>query len=385
MQYNNHITAQHQLALLIEFGRQLAGETNLDKLLAMIAKQICEIVGAKYCFIFIKDEKHGEIWSKIARGKGLRYAEFHLPLDGDSIVATVANTGRTINMAAAQNNRCFKGLDLITGFKTESLLAVPLINKEGNIIGVFQLTNKEDGAAFDKNDEGLLKLLANLAAGYIEIAVLHEDLKLSYIEIIHRLAITAEYRDQNDTKIHLRNISNSCYHLAKAMGMSEKEAEIIKNASILHDIGKVAIADHILLKPAELTCEEFEIMKSHTFYGGKILQGAKSKILQTAYKMSLYHHERYDGTGYPAGLKGKAIPLEARIVAVADVFDALCMRRVYKKAWKISDAYHHIVARAGIDFDPDAVAAFKAVFDKIKQSYMGKNILQKNDNEGVSL
>lgn len=378
---NNHITAQQQLALLIEFGKQLASETNLDKLLTMIAKQICKIVGAKHCFIFIKDEKHGEIWSKIARGKGLKYAEVHLPLEGDSIVAVVAKTGNTVNMTDAHKDRRFsKGLDLITGFKTGSLLAVPLFDKEGNIIGVFQITNKEDGAPFDKNDEGLLKLLANLAGGYIEIAALYDDLKLSNMETIYRLAITAEFRDQNDTKIHLRNISSTCYVIAKALGLGEKEAEIIKNASILHDIGKVAIPDNILLKPSALTDEEYQIMKAHTFYGGKILQGAKSKILQAAHKMSLYHHEKYNGTGYPAGLKGDAIPIEARILSVADVFDALCMRRVYKKAWKISEAYKYMSERAGLDFDPEVINAFKAAFNNIKQQYMGKNCLRDYNN-----
>lgn len=370
---NKTITAQDQLELLVEFGKNLACETNRDKLLAMIAKQISKIVGAKHCFIFINDEKHGQLWSKIARGKGLKYTEVHLPLQGDSIAALVARTGESINIADAYNDPRFsKGLDLVTGFKTNSLLAVPLVNNNGKVIGVFQLNNKENGKSFDINDEGLLKLLASLASVNIEISALYEEVKLSNRETIYRLAITAEFRDQNDTKIHLRNISSSCYHIAKALGLPEKEADIIKNASILHDIGKVAIPDYILLKPGELTDEEFEIMKSHTFYGGKILQGAQSRVLKTAHRMSLYHHERFDGSGYPAGLKGEAIPQEARILAVADVFDALCMKRVYKSAWKVADAYKHIVSRAGKDFDPAVIEAFKKVFHIIKLPYMTK-------------
>jgi putative two-component system response regulator len=135
----------------------------------------------------------------------------------------------------------------------------------------------------------------------------------------------------------------------------------------------VAIPDNILLKPGKLTEEEYEIMKAHTFYGGKILQGAKSKLLKTAYKMSLYHHERYNGTGYPAGLRGADIPPEARIISVADVFDALCMRRVYKKAWKVSDAYKYIIAESGSSFDPEVVQGFKTVFHEIKNSYIKKS------------
>jgi HD-GYP domain-containing protein (c-di-GMP phosphodiesterase class II) len=369
---NEKLTAQMQLDMLVDFGRQLSSETRFDKLLALTAKQISKIIGARHCFIFIKDEKHGEWCSKIARGKGLKYTEVHLPAEGDSIAALVARTGETVNIRDAYNDPRFaKGLDLITGFKTETVLAVPLLNKEGRVIGVFQLNNKENGAAFDKNDEGLLRLLSNLASGNIEIAALYEDVKLSNTEIIYRLAVTSEFRDQNDTKIHLRNIAGTSYRIARAMGFEEQAAEVIKDASLLHDIGKVAIPDYILLKPCKLSEEEYEIMKAHTFYGGKILQGSKSKVLRTAHKMSLYHHERWDGSGYPAGLKGEAIPLEARIVATADVFDALCMRRVYKNSWKISEAYKYMLERSGKDFDPKVIAAFKAAFNQIKMSYIG--------------
>ena len=151
--------------------------------------------------------------------------------------------------------------------------------------------------------------------------------------------------------------------------MGTKDSELIKNASPLHDIGKVALADTILLKPGKLTPEEFEIMKSHTIYGGRILEGAHSKVLKIAHKMSLYHHEKWNGTGYPHGLKGEDIPLEARIVTVADVFDALCQFRVYKKAWKTEEAYEYILAQSGQSFDPRIVAAFKKIYSSIRKLY----------------
>jgi HD-GYP domain-containing protein (c-di-GMP phosphodiesterase class II) len=367
-------TAEARLNMLVEFGKQLSSETNLDKLLAMTAKQISNIIGAKHCFVFIKDEKRGELWSKIARGHGLKYAEVHLPIRGNSVAAIVGQTGTTINLSDAyEDSRYSKELDLLTGFKTISLLAMPLTNKGGKVIGVFQLNNKENGQPFDKNDEGLLNLLASLASGNIEIATLYEEIKLSNLETIYRLAITAEYRDQHDTKMHLMNISKSCFLLATALGFDDADAEIIKNASMLHDIGKVAIPDYILLKPGKLTPEEYNKMKTHTFYGGKILEGAKSKILKTAHKMSLFHHEKYDGSGYPFGLKGGKIAIEARILSVADVFDALCMNRVYKKAWKISDAYKYMTEHSGSDFDPDVIAAFKHTFHDIKTAYIKKS------------
>ena len=369
-QNNIGLDAQEKLNLLTEFGRQISHHNSLDSLLSLIAEQIQKIIGVKRCFIFIKDDSRNEFWSKIASGKGLKYSEIHLPLHGNNIACAVAKSGHTINLADAYSDERFsKELDIITGFKTTSLLAVPLKNKEGKVIGVFQLNNKEDNTPFNSRDEGLLKLLATLAGGNIEIAALYEEVKLANLETIYRLAVAAEYRDQYDTKTHLVNISTICEMMASELGFSHLEVEHIKNASLLHDIGKVAIPDHILLKPGKLTTQEYEIMKQHTKYSEKILKGAKSKILETAYKMSVAHHEKWDGTGYPNGLKGEEIPLEARILSVADVFDALCMKRVYKQAWPPQKAYDYIISKAGIDFDEKVVEVFKKVFPKILKLY----------------
>ncbi len=365
---------EQQLNLLVEFGKELSNQTKLDDLLALIAAQVTKILGAKRCFIFIKDEKRGAFWAKITHGKDLlKHMEFLLPVKGNSIEALVAKTKQSVCIDDAYlDSRFSKELDLITGFRTTSLLCVPLINKDGNVIGVFHVSNKNDNMPFNRKDEGLLKLLAAFAGGSIEIASLYEEVKLSNMETIYRLAITAEYRDQQDTKIHLYNISRLCQLLALELKFTPQEADIIKNASLLHDIGKVAIPDNILLKPAKLTEEEFEIMKKHTEYGGKILAGAKSKFLETAYKMSKYHHEHYNGKGYPEGLKNGEIPLEARIMSVADVFDALCMKRVYKKAWPLDIAYDYIIAQSGKDFDPQVVKAFIKIYPEVKRLYQSK-------------
>ncbi len=364
------IHSEEKLNMLIEFGKHLSAQNNLDDLLSLIATQITNIIGARRCFIFLKDNKQQELWSKIASGKGLKYIEAHLPLNGHSIAAKVCSTGKSINIPDTDAVDGFsRDLDSLLGVKTKAILAVPLKNKDGEVIGVFQLSNKKNNTPFDKKDEGLLTLLASLASGNIEIAALYEEVRLSNLETIYRLAITAEYRDQHDTKIHLENISRVCEMLAKQLGLSQKETDTIKNASLLHDIGKVAIPDHILLKPGKLTTEEFTIMKEHAAYGGKILADAKSKILQTACIMSMHHHEKFNGKGYPAGLKGDEIPLEARILAVADVFDALCMRRVYKQSWGPDKSYQFIVENAGIDFDPEVVEAFKKTYPEIKKLY----------------
>lgn len=367
---NNKLTAEQKLNLLVEFGTRVSGEIRLEKLLDLIAQQISAILDVGRCTIYLKDIEKQELWSKIAQGRGLEHTEIRLPLNGNNVISIVARTGEIINLPNAYEDPHFSmDVDMVTDFRTHTFLAVPLKNNAGKVLGVFQVANKADGTTFDKNDEGILTLLATLAGSSIEIAKLYRDVRVSQLETIYRLAVTAEYRDQQDTRAHLKNISIISYLLARALGMSTKDSELIKNASPLHDIGKVALADHILLKPGKLTAEEFEIMKSHTVYGGRILEGAHSKVLKIAHKMSLYHHEKWNGSGYPHGLQGENIPLEARIVTVADVFDALCQYRVYKKAWKTEEAYGYILSEAGESFDPRIVAAFKKIYPSIRKLY----------------
>ena len=367
------LSADEKLNLLVEFGARISSELRLDKLLDIIAQQITRMLNVGRCTIYLKDGERHELWSKIAQGRGLEHTEIRVPLNGNNVVAIVARTGQTINMPNAyEDDRFSMDVDMVTDFRTHSLLAVPLKNNAGKVLGVFQVANKADGTPFDKKDEGILLLLATLASSSIEIARLYQDVHVAQLETIYRLAVTAEYRDQQDTRAHLKNISIISYLLALALGMNKKEAELIKNASPLHDIGKVALADNILLKPGRLTPEEFEIMKSHTIYGGRILEGAHSKVLQVAHKMSLYHHEKWNGTGYPKGLKGEDIPLEARIITVADVFDALCVARVYKKAWQTDDAYLYILGESGKAFDPRIVAAFKKIYSSVRKLYLNQ-------------
>lgn len=364
------LSAEEKLNLLVEFGTRISCEIRLDKLLDIIAQQITKMLDVGRCTIYLKDVEKNELWSKIAQGRGLEHTEIRVPLNGNGVISICARTGETINLPNAyEDPRFCMDVDMVTDFRTHTLLAVPLKNNSGRVLGVFQVANKSDGNPFDKKDEGILLLLATLASSAIEIAKLYQDVHVAQLETIYRLAVTAEYRNQQDTRAHLKNISIISYLLALALGMTRKEAELIKNASPLHDIGKVALADNILLKPGKLTPEEFEIMKSHTVYGGRILEGAHSKILQIAHKMSLYHHEKWNGLGYPKALQGEEIPIEARIVTVADVFDALCVFRVYKKAWKTDDAYEYILGEAGKSFDPRVVAAFKKIYPSIRKLY----------------
>ncbi|ADE11527.1 HD domain-containing phosphohydrolase [Sideroxydans lithotrophicus] len=183
-------------------------------------------------------------------------------------------------------------------------------------------------------------------------------------ETLFRLAKAGEYRD-SDTGNHVLRMAKFSRLIAEGMGLDENRCSLIEMAAPMHDIGKIGIPDNILLKPGKLNHEEFSIMKTHSSIGYHILKSSHSKYISLGAEIALSHHERYDGSGYPNGLKGKAIPLDARIVAVADVFDALTSERPYKKAWSNQDAVEFIYANKGSHFDPGCVEAFMLQFSKI--------------------
>ncbi len=353
---------RNRLNLLLQFGGVVYKETRLDKLLELIAAQVKKALDCDRCTVFILDKKTDELWSKVAQG--LQNNEIRMS-SHKGIAGEAATLGKTINIADAYKDPKFnQEIDRITGYHTSSMLAVPLKDVAGQIMGVFQVINKNSGR-FDSDDEGVLELISSIAASAIENAQLYEKLYKAQLETIYRLALTAEYRDQEDTAVHLKHVSAYTALIARGMGLSETEVENIRNASPLHDIGKVAIPDAILLKPAKLTEEEYTEMKRHTFYGGKMLNDAESDLLAIACQIAECHHEKFDGTGYPAGLKGGQIPLYARIMAVADVFDALCMQRVYKPSWNPEKAGDLIRSESGKAFDPAVVAGFEKVFNEI--------------------
>jgi putative two-component system response regulator len=178
-------------------------------------------------------------------------------------------------------------------------------------------------------------------------------------EILDRLAHLAEYRD-DETGQHGRRVGLISSVIARYLGLLEDHVELIRWAAPLHDAGKIAIPDHILRKPGSLTPEEFEIIKTHTTIGAKILSGGHSPVLRMAEEIALSHHERWDGTGYPQGLRGEAIPLPGRIVALADAFEAMVGSRIFRRARPIEQAVQEIKGCAGTQFDPRVVEAFLA-------------------------
>jgi putative two-component system response regulator len=180
------------------------------------------------------------------------------------------------------------------------------------------------------------------------------------LQIIQRLGRAAEYRD-NETGMHVLRMSHIARLLALQLGMGEEFAELILQAAPMHDIGKIGIPDRVLLKPGKLDAEEWEIMKRHTTIGAEIIGDHPSELLRTAHTVALSHHERWDGSGYPHGLAADAIPEVARVVAVADVFDALLSNRPYKRAWSTEDTVSHVKSESGRHFDPRAANALLEV------------------------
>jgi putative two-component system response regulator len=197
-----------------------------------------------------------------------------------------------------------------------------------------------------------------------ELENAHHELKYAYLDTINRLVAATEYKDE-DTGDHVVRISRYSSLIAEKMGLPAEMVSLIQYASPMHDIGKIGIPDHILLKPDRLTKEEFEVVKTHTTIGASILDNTKAEVLNLGREIALTHHEKYNGRGYPKGLSGKEIPVSGRIIAVADTFDALTSKRPYKNPYPIDIALNIIISERGEHFDPEIVDVFIKNIDAI--------------------
>lgn len=199
-----------------------------------------------------------------------------------------------------------------------------------------------------------------------------DELKQTRLAIVQRLGRAAEYKD-NETGMHVIRMSHASQIIALAAGHNASWSENLLNAAPMHDVGKIGIPDAILQKPGKLDAEEWEIMKRHAIIGAEIIGEDGSELLRMARAIALCHHEKWDGTGYPNGLKGDSIPVEARIVAIADVFDALTSERPYKPAWPVDRAVQHIESQRGAHFDPNLVDVFLRCLPEIMTSQQSLN------------
>ncbi len=254
-------------------------------------------------------------------------------------------------------------IDQKTGFHTHTILAMPLHHPKEGVIGVMELINLQL-TDIHHWSLGLVRHFAVLSASSIVNLQMEKSLEAAYLETIFRLGVAAEYKD-DDTYAHVQRIRYSSRIIAEELGCSSHEMQAIFHASAMHDLGKIGIPDAILNKPAKLEADEWEVMQRHATMGAGILEGSEADLLKLSAEIAIGHHERWDGNGYPNGLAGAEIPLEARIVAVADVFDALVNQRAYKKAWPTEDAVALIKHESGSHFDPAVVEAFLNRIDDI--------------------
>lgn len=358
----NHPVKADPLVALVKIGRSISALTDIKVLLKVIAEETRNAVQADRCTVFLWDKKTNELWSMVALG--LDSEEIRFPAD-KGLAGYVAQTGESINIKDAYNDKRFNPeVDKKTGYKTKTILCLPIKNNNKEIIGVFQVLNKNKGY-FTKSDEDLLSAIGGSASIALENAQLFAEQKKLYKEqkelfenFIDTLATSIDARDKI-TAGHSLRVKLYSVLLAKAMKLDEKEVGLIEKAAILHDIGKIGIMDSVLQKEGKLTPEEYAHIQEHARITHDILNKIQtSEDFKKITEIASSHHEKYNGNGYYQHLKGKEIPLGGRILAVADVFDAITSKRHYRDRMPIKNALEILIKDAGTHFDSVIVDTF---------------------------
>ena len=353
------------LLALLQVGRTIAIETNIDSLLTIIAQQIQQALQADRCTVFLLDDEHNELWSKVALGLEMQEIRFAA---NKGLAGHVAMSGETINIKNAYESEYFnKDIDMQTGYKTRNILCMPIRNLSHQIVGVFQVLNKFSGD-FTQKDEDLLIAIGSSAGIALENANLFskqkkliEEQKKLFSSFINTLSVSIDARDKI-TSGHSKRVTLYAELICDKCKLSEEEKEIIKNASLLHDIGKIGIKDSVLQKEGKLTPEEYEHIKEHVRLTHNILSKVYiTNNFKNVANIASSHHEKYDGTGYFKGLKGEQIPLGGRILAVCDVFDAITSKRHYRDKMRMKDALKIMVDGKNKHFDENLVNAFMSI------------------------
>lgn len=348
---------EHQrLTVLFNITRNISTELKLDKLLLLIMDEVRKALKADRCTVFLLDEEKSELWSKVAHGE----REIRFP-SNLGIAGYVATTGRVLNIPDAYADPRFnREIDKKTGYHTQNMLTFPMRNKLGEIIGVFQVLNKFSGS-FTREDEQMLDAISAIAATQLENAQLYEEQKKTFESFVETLASTIDARDPL-TAGHSNRIALYSEELAKKLNLPQKRREMIRYAALLHDYGKIAIREAVLCKKGSLTIDEYCHIQEHSSFTKNILEKINfSRDFREVPKIAAAHHEKIDGSGYPDGLKGDQIPLESRILAVADVFDALTSKRHYRDRMEFESVMNIIESDTGSHFDIRVVNALKSI------------------------
>ena len=361
MKHARTLNANEILELIFIYLTQVSASREHDDVIRILADMGRALTSADRCTVWIVNEEKQTIWTKIAHG----IDPIELPIDSGIVGSAIVNEQKLIIEDVYEDDRFNPDIDKMTGYSTKSMMVIPMFDNDYKIIGAFQVMNhRGDKGSFDERDMQRLMLASTYAAESVVSAMLAQEVEDTQREVVFTMGAIAETRSK-ETGNHVKRVAEYSKILAIACGMKEEEAELLKQASPMHDIGKVAIPDAILNKPARFTYSEFEIMKRHAELGYHMIKNSDRPLLKAASIVAYEHHEKWNGTGYPQGTKGEDIHIYGRITAIADVFDALGSDRVYKKAWKDENIFKLFKEERGEHFDPSLVDLFFENIDKI--------------------
>jgi len=357
--------SQRQLDALMGVGEIINSAKGSDIVLNNVMDTVIALMQAERGLIMLRNES-GEFRTEAARGMDQVNLEGEDFAVSQTIVKRVAESGVGVLTTNAQEDPRFERQLSVVAHNLRSIICVPLKLKE-EIIGVIFVDSRMHSGLFGKNDLELLSAFANQAAVAIDNARMiedleqvNEDLRVAYDETIRGWALALELRDR-ETEGHTQRVTDLTLRLAKKLGVPEEEMEHIRRGALLHDIGKMAIPDMVLLKPGGFNLTERKFMELHPEIAKDMLE--KIEFLHPALDIPYYHHEKWDGTGYPKNLRGEDIPFAARIFAVADVWDALTSERPYRKPLGPEEVRKIIREKSGSHFDPKVVQAFLELDD----------------------
>lgn len=363
-----------QLELLMEFSSILNSTLDTSRIRELAMKATCRLLDCDGATLYLVDEEKKELYFETIVGSvsSEQLKEIRLAIDESSLAGTVALRRQAIVVNDVEHEkRHFKKADQKNSFQTKNMVCVPLECK-GKLLGVLQALNKQK-SNFSESDQRLLNTLGHQVAIAVDNSLLYQNLKNQFYETVSAMATAIEAKDRY-TGGHTKRVAMFSELIAKHMGLSKEGIEEVRLSAILHDIGKIGIDDKVLKKDAPLDKVEWEHMKQHPDMGYRILAHVKS--MKTITDGMRFHHERPDGNGYPLGLKGEEIPFIARIISVADTFDAMTSNRPYRKGMEYDVAFEEISRYRGTQFDEKVVDGFIKAF---KLERMGKKRV-KDDN-----
>jgi HD-GYP domain-containing protein (c-di-GMP phosphodiesterase class II) len=352
----NYEKTQQQLEILLKVSSMINSTLDASEVQKRTIEALTILLGAEAGSLLLLDDETGELFFEVATGeKGVSLKEIRLS-KGEGIAGWVAERGEPLIINDVQSDsRFFKKADHKSGFVTKSILCVPVRSKD-RVIGVLQGINKKEGE-FSEDDLEIITSLSNQVAIAVENAKLYTELKETFYGTAEALAETIELRDPY-TGGHTKRVMNYSLVIGRHLDLSKNELEKLRLSAILHDIGKIGVRDNVLLKQGRLDDDEFEKMSRHPGYGSEVLNKSNIKQLREVIPGVRGHHERYDGKGYPDKISNGDISLAARIISVADTFDAMTTDRPYRKGLGLDKAFDELKRCSGSQFDPQIVDAF---------------------------